>query len=221
MPKRRRKPVKTSAIGLDCPKCYAIPGNLCNNESAGIHFCKERHNLAISLSRRTKPYKSPISESDLRKLNNKRDRAQWLSWKLRRCYGLTPAEFEAMKTEQHNQCAICHGSLDNSHIDHDHVTNKIRGILCGMCNVAIGYFRDNHEVMLRAATYIINKGFRYVTVKERFVPDPVYLAKINQGGSLGRSNKGTSLGRFKRGAGNKRKKTRKTRMHAWEEYTDV
>jgi hypothetical protein len=44
---------------------------------------------------------------------------------------------DALKDSQGNLCAIC-GKADNLHIDHDHNTGKIRGLLCAKCNIALG-----------------------------------------------------------------------------------
>lgn len=55
---------------------------------------------------------------------------------------------------QHNLCAICGTNLQRSHADHDHKTLAKRGILCSYCNWGLGNFRDNPEVLEKAAQYI-------------------------------------------------------------------
>lgn len=50
-------------------------------------------------------------------------------------------------------CMVCH-SVDRLCIDHDHASGKVRGILCGKCNIAIGLFKDDPELMARAAAYL-------------------------------------------------------------------
>jgi len=53
-----------------------------------------------------------------------------------------------------NKCEIC-GTLDfGLVVDHDHSTGKFRGLLCNPCNKALGFFRDNPEVLESAARYI-------------------------------------------------------------------
>lgn len=128
-----------------------------------------------------------------RKRNPERTKAVWMSWKLRRCYGLTPDEYKAMLKEQKYKCAICKKPFDVPTIDHDHITHKIRGILCGMCNVAIAHFRDNAEAMRRGAVYVTKGGFKYTAVKDHFIPDPEYLAKRNKGGRNGRNRSGRPI----------------------------
>lgn len=79
-----------------------------------------------------------------------------ISARLKR-YGLTEEQYDAMFTAQDERCAICRSPGPQSnywHIDHDHVTGRVRGILCGFCNPAIGYFADDPERILAAAEYI-------------------------------------------------------------------
>ncbi len=58
---------------------------------------------------------------------------------LRRTYGITLEDQNRMLAEQFNQCAICSVSFDTTkiHIDHDHNTNKVRGLLCAGCNTSL------------------------------------------------------------------------------------
>jgi hypothetical protein len=54
-------------------------------------------------------------------------------------------------------CAICGTTTRPSRgwsIDHDHVTGKARDVLCGLCNSGIGHFRDDPDLLLRAAKYV-------------------------------------------------------------------
>ena len=62
---------------------------------------------------------------------------------LRRAYGITQKDFERMTAEQHGLCLVCHRNVGLLHIDHDHKTGKIRGLLCGCCNRALGQLNDD------------------------------------------------------------------------------
>ena len=44
-------------------------------------------------------------------------------------------------------------------VDHDHKTNKIRGLLCNSCNRGLGYFRDDIRMVRKAAKYLERRGY--------------------------------------------------------------
>lgn len=72
-------------------------------------------------------------------------------------YGISLLEWEALFDSQGRVCAICDTDEKrgkNWHTDHNHVTGKIRGILCGWCNTALGKFQENKELLRKAAAYI-------------------------------------------------------------------
>jgi len=72
-------------------------------------------------------------------------------------YGISVDEFYTMIEKQNNCCAICSKPLNlkkHTHIDHDHITNKVRGILCHCCNTAIGLFKEDRIVMQKAIEYL-------------------------------------------------------------------
>jgi hypothetical protein len=71
-------------------------------------------------------------------------------------YGLSEAEFDALKEEQGGLCAICRREPNGRRlqIDHDHATGRIRGLLCGPCNMGLGQFRDSQDVLTSAVTYL-------------------------------------------------------------------
>jgi len=68
-------------------------------------------------------------------------------------YGLSETMYRKMIEVQGNECLICHDPA--SVIDHDHVTNEIRGLLCASCNRGLGGFKDNPESLMRAAAYLV------------------------------------------------------------------
>ncbi len=69
---------------------------------------------------------------------------------VRRYYDMTPEEYKALPKE----CAICYCKEDLQ-IDHDHITGKIRDILCGNCNRGVGNFKDSPNLLIRATDYIL------------------------------------------------------------------
>lgn len=87
-----------------------------------------------------------------------------LEWKLKK-YNMTLEDFDLMLTKQNGVCKICGKKptgMQNSKkylcVDHSHETNKIRGLLCGSCNVALGLFKHNIELLENSVEYmLVNK----------------------------------------------------------------
>lgn len=76
-----------------------------------------------------------------------------------RTYGLTQADWDNLLRSQGNRCAICRAEEpglrgESWHIDHDHVTGKVRGVLCGRCNLGIGQLQDDPAILFAAARYV-------------------------------------------------------------------
>lgn len=71
-------------------------------------------------------------------------------------YGLTLEEHDKL-FDGHEQCPICltanPGAKDWA-IDHNHVTGKVRGLLCDSCNLGLGKFKDNVASLTRAQAYL-------------------------------------------------------------------
>jgi len=72
---------------------------------------------------------------------------------LKHRYGIGADEFDEVVRQQGGVCAIC-GRPDPEHVDHDHETGDVRGILCFNCNGGLGQFRDSIESLLAAAMYL-------------------------------------------------------------------
>lgn len=70
-------------------------------------------------------------------------------------YGLTPESYELLLKQQYGRCAICCDQFTKTpHIDHCHVSMKVRGLLCGRCNHGIGLFRESPEALSNAVKYL-------------------------------------------------------------------
>lgn len=78
-------------------------------------------------------------------------------------YGITLYDFAQLRAAQNNLCAICQqpettrtnsGRVRRLCIDHDHRTNKVRGLLCVSCNRALGLLRDKPELLRKASIYL-------------------------------------------------------------------
>lgn len=74
-----------------------------------------------------------------------------------RKYNVTPEEQRILLAEQGNLCAIC-GDSNPTHLDHDHLSGRVRGFLCAPCNKGLGHFKDNADNLKKASEYL--NGFR-------------------------------------------------------------
>lgn len=73
-----------------------------------------------------------------------------------RLYGVPLDVYRAKLAAQNGLCAICGGppGKRSLNVDHDHVTGKVRDLLCATCNTGIGGLKDDPILMRRAADYI-------------------------------------------------------------------
>jgi hypothetical protein len=75
-------------------------------------------------------------------------------------YGVDRYDFDDLLRKQCGRCAICkqtpqeRGHNRQFHIDHDHKTNSVRGLLCHSCNLALGHFKDSIEILTAAIAYL-------------------------------------------------------------------
>lgn len=80
-------------------------------------------------------------------------------WNIKRAYDLTLEQIDEILITQDNKCAICGVPLKEGrgrHIDHDHKTGVVRGILCQRCNVGLWPLEDK-EYLEKALVYLLNK----------------------------------------------------------------
>jgi hypothetical protein len=87
---------------------------------------------------------------------------------LLRQYGLTDDDYAALLTSQDGVCAICGtndpgrgngGQRRHFSIDHDHLTGRVRGLLCDRCNRVLGRMDDSPELLRKAAMYLEARQF--------------------------------------------------------------
>ena len=79
---------------------------------------------------------------------------------LRRLYGFSEAEYNEMYLRQNGTCAICckvpevTGKNSRLHVDHNHRTGKVRGLLCYGCNIAMGFIGEDPEKLMKILDYL-------------------------------------------------------------------
>jgi hypothetical protein len=109
--------------------------------------------LKNSLKVRAQVKQSRLDRGEEFQVENKARRRKALL----KTYGLSMDEYESMNRTQRGVCAICGGinkSIRRLHVDHDHATKKVRGLLCSKCNVALGLLKDDAGLVMKAYQYL-------------------------------------------------------------------
>jgi hypothetical protein len=75
------------------------------------------------------------------------------TYHLKRRYGITAADADAMLAAQGGLCGLCRAA-PAAHVDHDHETGAVRDLLCFNCNGGLGQFRDDPALLRAAARYV-------------------------------------------------------------------
>ena len=80
-------------------------------------------------------------------------------WALRKRYGITLAEYNHLLSTQDGRCGICRKKPQKNRrltVDHDHRTDKVRGLLCDSCNIGLEKFNDSTLDLYGAIRYLDN-----------------------------------------------------------------
>lgn len=89
---------------------------------------------------------------------------------LKRTFGITPEDYDGMLAAQGGGCGICGKPPRDDislHVDHDHGSGAIRGLLCFDCNAGLGKFRERDDLLLRAAAYVIDHDPEQIELASR------------------------------------------------------
>ena len=131
--------------------------------------CKNCHGERVKLRKSGKPYRAQQREyraANRVKINaanvEYRRRRPEIAFKthLRRAYGITLEQYQQMVEAQGGACKCCYqppalvGRKARLHVDHDHLTKTIRGLLCHQCNVILGLAQDSSAILRKLADYI-------------------------------------------------------------------
>ncbi len=96
---------------------------------------------------------------ELGRISNRRNPDLRRNSKFKARYGITLTQYDAMIAKQDNRCLICGRTGEEAQrgrlvVDHCHTTGKIRGLLCGLCNVGLGSLGDSPALLIKAAQYL-------------------------------------------------------------------
>ena len=134
----------------ECTKCGE------SKELTEFAFRKERGTYRTQCnSCRFKMKKASI----LKRRSKEEEAARTREYQLITKYGITGAEYEEMLEAQENCCDICgihqdHVRHKRLYVDHNHDTGAVRALLCNMCNVGLGHFKDSIQFLENATNYL-------------------------------------------------------------------
>jgi hypothetical protein len=148
--------------GLGRPIRQGTHGKRCND-------CRKARNKLLTaewFARQPLEYKEEKKRQarDAAKKRRATNREPEIRKSLKRKYGITLENFKAMYAAQNGLCAICKVPLPDLlasgrerkrvHVDHCHESKVVRGLLCNVCNLGIGLFRNSPLNLFAAANYL-------------------------------------------------------------------
>ena len=98
----------------------------------------------------------------MKKENPEKYQSQHIVGRKLRRYKMTPESYDEIFDKQKGLCLICETPLvkhaRGTHIDHNHETDEIRGLLCEFCNIGLGMFRESVQILHKASDYLVTRG---------------------------------------------------------------
>jgi len=140
-------------VEIVCRKCERVSTRYSTIRGGRFYFCTDCEGIA---SRERQGRKNAARRVDP-------DRSQKTrKSNLKRTYGISPADYDQMLDAQGGVCLICGDppkvggvqAASKLHVDHDHSSGRVRGLLCNHCNRGLGAFRDRPELLEAAIAYL-------------------------------------------------------------------
>lgn len=142
-------PSKKGKFGVFC---------YCKKCSSVLALERYRKDIVKNRSKRKENRLKNLEKARLNSRNQyQKNKSKHKNYSLKK-YNIDLIEYKTMLKNQNNCCALCKKSeLDFTKslaVDHDHKTGRVRALLCEKCNVGLGSFKDNPELLRKAADYI-------------------------------------------------------------------
>lgn len=134
---------------LMCLECKEVPARrkYCSEN------CRVRRWMRETSKRRWAEMKADPARLGHANAMKRRHNQVHFAW-VKEKYGMDAIEYRAFLEAHANRCDICSVTGVPMHIDHDHETGAVRGLLCQQCNHGLGNYKDDPDRLDRAATYL-------------------------------------------------------------------
>lgn len=133
-------------------KEYHLKNKKIDNENNRLYYINNKDKIREKVLSR---------KDEVKKVKNLwyiKNREKIKNEKIIKKYNITLEDYNNLLLKQDNCCAICKINVKDLkkslNIDHDHITSKVRGLLCSNCNTGIGLFKDNKKILLEAINYL-------------------------------------------------------------------
>lgn len=141
----------------NCCKLFKISGEF-SNKSVRCRECRKKE---------TKKYNTKNSEkiNSKQRESNKKNKEK-ISTNKKTYYinnksiinskklNVSPEDYQKALDKSNGTCEICNKKHNKLHVDHDHQTGKVRGMLCPQCNMSLGLFQDNIDLLANSILYL-------------------------------------------------------------------
>lgn len=152
----RQPPTGPGATHKVCPRC----GDTKSLNEFGLRPSGRPKGYCFACEAR---YQQEHGATSVGRESHRRARSKWNDgnhgYFLQYRYGISREDYDRILASQSGRCAICRtddpGGKDTVWcVDHCHTTNRVRGLLCGLCNRGLGQFRDDITRLRAAVTYL-------------------------------------------------------------------
>ncbi len=151
-----------------CYECAMIRNKVYADKNAG-KFDEYKKEWYIKNKEYIKLYGKKYREENKEKIKKRnsdyieRSKVRISQYRRKTKYGLSEEDYQQLLEDCKGVCSICHqqetiknaqGEIKKLAIDHCHMTNKVRGLLCDRCNVGLGCFKDSIKFLQNAINYL-------------------------------------------------------------------
>ena len=148
----------------------------CSKQYHAKRYVEQKDKLKVQLKKYKAENKEKIEVASLLWKKNNPDKVKQYqrTSNLRKNFGLSMDEYEEMLAKQKNLCAICLDDLipgRTTHIDHNHNTGQVRGLLCMRCNLTIGLIKDHWLILDNAQDYVGYWSIKHGSSKVKLIQE--------------------------------------------------